>query len=135
MLVTRDEIEQPLIGFNVIEQLTKDYESFANISNAIGKSFPDLPESKLNPFVSCLTSQYEEMLGTVKNQRKTVVIPRNQSVTIKCRVKCLVTELTTPVLFEPELENMPEGLEINLSLLHLKRGSSHSVSLDVYNGT
>ena len=75
------------------------------------------------------------MLGIVKNQRNTVVIPRNQCVTIKCRVKCLITEQTTPVLFEPEVEHMPEGLEINSSLLHLKRGSSHSVSLDVYNGT
>ena len=70
MLVTRDEIEQPLIGFNVIEQLTKDYENVANFSNAIGKRFPDLPENKLNSFVSCLTSRQEEILGTVKNQER-----------------------------------------------------------------
>ena len=70
MLVTRDEIEQPLIGFNVIEQLTKEYENIANFSNTIGKSFPDLPENKLNHFVTCLACRQEEMLGTVKNQRK-----------------------------------------------------------------
>ena len=32
-------LEQQLIGFNVIEQLTKNYENIANMSNAIDKSY------------------------------------------------------------------------------------------------
>ena len=135
MLVTRDEIEQPLIGFNVIDQLTKDYRDIGSVPKAIGQSFPDLPANKLMPFVACLTSHHDEMLGTVKSQRRTVVIPKHQSVTIKCRVKCLITEQATPVLLEPDVEKIPEGLEIHSSLLHLKRGSSHAISLDAYNGT
>ena len=134
ILVTRDEKEQPLIAFNVVDQLTKDYQFRSSIPDASNLRFPHLPASKWMPFVACLTSQHDEVLGTVKSPRRTIVIPKNQRVAIKCRVKRLITEQSTPVPFEPEVENIPEGLEINSSLLHFKRDSSHAVSHDAYNG-
>ena len=59
MLVTEFELDQPIIGYNVIEELIKNREQVSNEANLISllsASFFQIPQSKLNAFVNFIGS-------------------------------------------------------------------------------
>ena len=96
-------------------------------------NFPDLQVKSIQCLLDCgpeldlsahLILNSDDGLTPVKTSKSDVIIPKAQSVIIRCRVNLITTSAKTPVVFEPNvLETVPPGLEINQSLLILNRGS------------
>ena len=66
-----------------------------------------------------------------------MVIPKDSTVAVSCRANTGPVYKQTPVLFEPDklVQLLPEGLEVNETLLNIKPGKSSRVQVAVYNGT
>ena len=146
-LVTENSLANPIIGYNVIEELvktpmsvsenncTQEANSSKLLLNAMAASFHKKPET-LEALVSFMRDDKDVYFGTVKTPKQNLWIPPKQSVKVSCRSDGFVNELKTQALFEPdETEPWPHGLEVNQLLLTLSKGSSHRVNLSIYNAT
>lgn len=83
-----------------------------------------------------IQSSGSDALCKVRTERKDVIIPRNSSFAVSCRANTESVNKQTPVLFEPnESVQLPEGLEVNETLLNSQPGKTSQVQVAVYSGT
>ena len=83
--------------------------------------------------IDLIHSKEPDELCTVKID---IVMPKNQSVKVNCRVNTGPLSKRTPVLFQANEEELwPEGLDLNETLLTLKCGPSSQIGVEVSNAT
>eukprot|EP00795_Rhopilema_esculentum_P016100 gene16100-biopygen5442 len=137
MLVTEFELEQPIIGYNVIEELIKSQQQVpdeTNLISLLSASFFQTSQSDLNAFVSFVDSKSTPIFSTVRTGKKSIIVPKGSTVKISCRSKVGLISRPTPMLFEPDNElSFPSGLEVHESLLTLKRENCDKVGIYVIN--
>ena len=64
------------------------------------------------------------------------IVIKSSTVVVSCRANTGPVNKKMPVLFEPnESVQLPEGLEVNETLLNIKPGKTSMVQIAVYNGT
>ncbi len=88
MLVTDFELEQPIIGYNVIKELIKNQEQVSDeayLISLLSASFSQISPSNLNAFVKCIDSKTTSEYSTVKMSKKEVIIPKGSSIKVSCR--------------------------------------------------
>lgn len=137
VLVSRDIVQKPIIGFNAIEELMREREDQGQPSERVvllrnslrlgsGKA-----EALLN-LIQGVTS--ENATYAVKTGRTAVVVPGGQIQCIGCSVNTGL-KVKTEMLFEPE-ENLSldEGLNISCQLVNISC-SSKKVNIYVRNTT
>ena len=104
-------ILQPIIGYNVIEELNKNQEKVSNEANLISllsASFFQIPQSKLNAFVNFIGSKTISTYSTVKTSKKDIIVPKGSTIKVTCRSKVGLIDRPTPMVFEPDNEiNLP----------------------------
>ena len=134
-LVTGDEMQYPILGYNVIEELLGDTQDPQHLK-AIQNSFPGKSEKEVDAlvnFINCGTSDY---LCHVRTGKRSVVIPKSRTVYVSCCSRTGTVDDKLPVLFEPlESSEIPEGLVLQDSLLFVKRGNTSRVKIPVHNMT
>ena len=63
-----------------------------------------------------------------------MIIRKDSTVVVSCRANTGPVNKQTPVLFRPnELVQLPEGFEVNETLLNIKPGKTAKVQIVVYN--
>ena len=132
-LVVREIVELPLVGYNVIEHLIKSKELKCN---GISSNFIGMDVSQAPALVEFISSVTRDELCPVKTRKSDVILPREQSVKISCRVNTGPLGKSTPVLFEADEHGQwPSGLEVSDTLLLVKGGKSSRVDIEVRNTT
>ena len=132
-LVTSEKLDCPILGYNVIEELVSLDQ---NPTPTIYESFPETDKTKLDALVNFIQSSSSDAICKVRTGRKDVIIPKSSTVVVSCRANTGPVNKKMPVLFEPnELIQLPEGLEVNETLLNIKPGKTSMVQIAVYNGT
>ena len=132
-LVASEKLDCPILGYNVIEELLIQVQ---NPKRTIYKSFPGKDKTKLAALVSFIQSSNSDTICKVRTGRKDVIIPKHSTIAVSCRANTGPVHRQTPVLLEPDkLAQLPEGLEVNETLLNIKPGKSSRVHVVVYNGT
>ena len=103
--------------------------------------FSEVSSDKVECVVNLLTKIEDDYLSTVKSEKQNIVIPAENVMKIKCRVKIEELETPVPAMFEPdELQDWLEELQINEKLLtvhpgqrritlHINNTSRHDVML------
>ena len=144
MLVTKENLDQPIIGFNVIEEVMKYCDPLQPealvekevLFDSFAASFQNVKVNKIDTLIELIHNKKPDKLCTVRTVKRDIVIPKNQSVKVNCRVNTGPLSKRTSVLFQPdETELWPEGLELNETLLTLKRGPSSQIGIEVSNTT
>ena len=141
ILVARDELEHPIIGYNIIGETIKDRtqvqgESDGAVIDIMNAAFRELTVERVNALVDFVQPPAEEYLCVLRTSKNNITVPQGQSVMVPCRVDCGPLERRTPVLFEPALDpSWPVDLEVSEQLLTLPRGSLHRVNIAVHNPT
>ena len=132
-LVTNENLDYSILGYNVIEELVKhDDDSI----EAVYSSFPGKGRDKLNALVNFIQNSTSESICGIQSGKKDVIIPKNKTVYVTCCVNTGPVEQTTPVLFEPdELNQWPQGLEINETLTNIQKETVSKVKISVSNST
>ena len=137
MLVTESHIDHPIIGYNVLEQLVCKYDTSSEIDEIVlvlSDSLPDVVVGNINSLVDCIRSENDPYLCTVKTWKRDVIIPAGETKKVTCRINTGFLEKGTPVIFENDITgSLPNGIEIEDSLLYLKRGNCVKVNLVVSN--
>jgi len=114
ILVARDELEHPIIGYNVIEETLKDRtqvqgESNGAVIDIMNAAFRELTVESVNALVDFVQHPAEENLCSKNN----ITVPQGQTVMVLCRVDWGPLERRTPVLFEPAIDaTRPADLEV-----------------------
>ena len=145
-LVTDNALENPIIGYNVIEEIVKNQAMASEnkieksdlsnlLVNAMIASFHKEPNT-IEALISFMKCVKDDHLGYVKTPKKNVWVPSKQSVKIPCRCNGLVDASKSNVIFEPdETEPWPHGLEVNQELMSVSKGVSHRVNVTIHNNT
>lgn len=135
-LVSNEDLIQPLIGYNIIEVVTKMANETDSAQIALKEGFQHLSEPVLENLGTFLTEDKPERLTTVSVNRVGTTIPAGAAVRLKCKIERQLSDQKTPVLFEPSIlfnASMSDRLKVQESLLTLKKGSTDSVTIVVSN--
>ena len=131
-LVTKEIIDLPLVGFNVIEEFIKTdmFES------DLKRVFSHVPSDNISVLTDLVKRNNEAEFCCLKTGKKDQLIKKGQSFQVSCRLNHGPVEMATPVLFEPdELVNLPSGISVNDTLFTLKPGKSSKVKIEVVNNS
>ena len=132
-LVAHEIVELPLVGYNVIEHLIKSNELECD---GISSSFISMGVSQAPALIDFINSVTRDELCPVKTRKNDVILSREQSVKISCRVNTGPLGKSTPVLFEADEHGQwPSGVEVPDTLLMVKGGKSSRVETEVRNTT
>ena len=141
LLVARDDLEYPIIGYNVIEEVIESPEqmggeSTESLREIMSSAFSQVKQESVTALVDLVQSAGVERLCVLRSGKNNLTVPRGQKVTAACRVDCGTLEERTPVLFEPAQEPAwPAELELSEQLLSLPRGLPRKVNIEVHNPT
>ena len=139
LLVARDDLEYPIIGYNVIEEVIKNPdqmggESTESLREIMSSAFSEEKQESITALVDLVQSGGVERLYVLRSGKNNLTVPRGQTVTVACHVDCGPLEERTPVLFEPAQESAwPAELELSEQLLSLPRGLPRKVNIEVHN--
>ena len=141
MLVARDSLEHPIIGYNVIEEVIKDQDDITSDTEHtlafMTSSFPTVKQENISALVQFIKSTTDSDICSVRTTKHDVVIPSGETVNIACRANTRSSRSgKRPVLFEPSPEqSWPTGLDIPENLTSITGGSSSRVNIQVKNVT
>ena len=135
MLVSKEKITDPILGYNVIEYLVLEgsEEQRVALKNSLGhrrKGFD------LEPLVSLLQKKAEDQnfLAEVKLP-KTINVPAGHRVQVTCRAKVQTSDEEQVVYFAPLVEDADDEEQVVFSetVTRLKRGKTNQVVVNVMN--
>ena len=133
VLVSSEEVVQPILGYNVIEHLilkgSRDQQVELESSLQRNKS-----EFKVNSLATLVQGRAAnpDYLSDIKAQ-STVRVPAGRKVQIKCRVKTACDDTEQTVYFSPCISESDEELTYSETVCKLKRGHTNHVLVDVMN--
>ena len=143
-LVTESNITNPIIGYNVIEQIVKQEtylnnnheENNSKVAESLQSSFQNSDVKTIEALVNLIVEEKETDFAIIKSPNRHIVIPPKQSFKLTCRGNQETISSRTHALFVPDERNeWPSGLEIKESLLTIPRGKSFRANIAVYNTT
>ena len=137
MLVTESPLDHPIIGYNVLEQLVSKCDTgleTEGVISVLSNSLPNVVVENLNSLVDSIRSEGDPYLCSVRTGKRDVIIPAGETKKVACRVNIGFVNKDTPVIFENDITgSLPNGIEIEESLLYLKHGNCVKVHLFVTN--
>ena len=138
-LVTPEQLEQPIIGYNVIELFLQEGENYSenlSVAHHIVSSFNNVGVKDAEQLINIIQRNDGELFCQVKTSKRHITIPKKATKTVPCRANTGTIENTTPVLFEPdEKQEWPPGLIVHETLTSVKRGKSTIMQVQVTNDT
>lgn len=115
-LVSRDCIDNPIVGYNVISEIVKQKDKAAY---DIAATITHLKKGDIDSLVQVIcTNDPSCELATIKTSKRDIIIPSKQSRFVNCVAKVEPTDGKIPILFEPSVDtSCPDELDIHESLL------------------
>ena len=109
MFVTEVSLDQPIIGYNVIEEMVKNNNApdEQNLLLLLSASLPATFSSNLNAFVNVIQTKSVDEICAVKNRKRNINVPSGHTVKVPCRVNTGLIDEKTPAIFEPDVESGP----------------------------
>ena len=126
LLVARDELEYPTIGYNVFEEVIKSPDQMTgdntdSLEEIMGSAFSEVKQESVTALVDLVQSASAK--SVLRSGRNNLMVPRGQTVAVICRVDCGPLGKRTPVLrmmcfsvmtqaySEKEIPSLPTGVE------------------------
>ena len=123
-------IEQPIIGYNVIELLVKDEGSSASMQSA----FPGLRPAQCKALVGFIQNNDSDDFCEVRLGKRDVLVPTGKSIVVMGRAHPGPVHEEMTVLFEPDVRRCwADDLQIDESVVKVSTGSCCKVSILVTN--
>ena len=136
-LVSKDVLDLPIIGYNVIKKITQNsVDNFEQppYLDVLSSSFVGVDRGNIEALVDFIKAEKPTELSEIKTTMKDTVISPNQSVRASCHVSIGPIAERIPVLFEPNPKwPWPDGLEVPETLTTVSTGSR--VNIQVNNPT
>ena len=139
-LVTKETLDLPIIGFNVICELSRAEEGNSEAENQtvfdqFQRCFQSLKGEEIYTLVNLIKScTQNEILCDLKTPKKDWIIQKGETASVPCRARTGPITRRTPAIFEPDVAgNFSQGLQITEELVTLKQGTTQIVHINVTN--
>ena len=141
-LVTAEKLQNPIVGYSVISALVEgdgeDGEDQGERNDRIRKIFAQsgrtVDAKSVEALSKVLSTADTVSLSSVRVPKEGCVIKAGSVETIACKVNSIAVEKRTPVIFEPESEELlPDGIKLQPTIVHLKKGANTRVSVMITN--
>ncbi|PIK48803.1 hypothetical protein BSL78_14341 [Apostichopus japonicus] len=133
-LVTPDNLSEPILGFNVIEEIINS--TATNTQDAMETIFSQLKSNQVTKLIALIRNNDPEYVCPIKVGKQNVVVPKGQSINVRCQVHAGPIQKQMVTVFDPEPEgHWPQGLSVPEAVVRVSRGSSCKVSIPVTNST
>ncbi len=136
-LVSKVALDLPIVGYNVIEEITRrsavkvNQDEQTSFVDVLCCSLMDIERAEVEALVAFLQSERTYDLCNVKTTKRDIVIQPGQSVKVVCHVDVGPLEMRVPVLFEPNPEcPWAVGLEVPETLTVVSRGARVSIQVN-----
>ena len=135
MLVTSENLAQPILGYNVIEDLILN----GSLDNRVALQLA-LRGERGPVEIDSLAAVMEErannpdFITNIKTS-KTITVPAGRRVKVRCRVKAVGDDDEQTVYFQPKLVEGDDELIVSETVCNLKRGKTNYVVVDMINDT
>ncbi len=130
-LVTKGEMDVPIIGFNVICELTRNKSGTIEANNPeilaeIENTFPVLKDGQSQVFINIIKECTEkDYVCIVKTNKRDMIIPKQCSIAVPCRGNGGFVPNSTLAMFEPEIDqSLRDGFQTTEMLVSLKSGTT-----------
>ena len=127
-LVTKEDIEQPIIGTNIMAEVLKTKEK-VQMMELLEGALKDVKKKDMMGLVNIIQGKSKtEDERSVEVGKKDVVVPKGQSVKVQCRTDFRGVEPGTPVLFQPSRNfDLETSLVFGEGVMLSSAGKSKSV--------
>ena len=133
-LITKNKLNQPIIGYNVIEHVVLSEKKGGGVPDLMEKFFPAVSKQNAESVVNLIRANVSDSeISEAKTTSKTVV-PLYSRCRIKCRTGIKITESEQTVLFSPEMFESELDFRESVSKV-LTRGRSPVIKIVVSNST
>ncbi|XP_070410184.1 uncharacterized protein [Nothobranchius furzeri] len=135
ILISRDVMQKPIIGFNAIEELIKRDTTQSSESVSLLRNSLRVGSGKAGALLNLIhTSSSETVTYPIRSGRTAIVVPSGQMHGISCSIKT-DSKVQSEMLFEPDGNlSLDEGLKFNSQLL-LVSGKTRKAKIYVTNVT
>ena len=136
-LVSRQKLEHPFIGYNIIEELCSQAEENKNsVQESLISSLTGTTANNVDALVNFVKSTRVGTLSDVKSVKRDIIVKPRGIVKVPCRPNPGSIGRKVPALFQPdELHEWPDGIQIPETLVNVTGGSSCRISIQVENTT
>ena len=138
-LVAKGSLDMPIVGFTVIEEITKQPVDCASagvgesVVDALSSSLTGVEKEKVEALVNLIETESAQELCSIKSRKQDTLIPKGQSVIVSCRA-AIGPVGKVPVLFELDPDSSyPSDLEIPETQLTVTDASTCRVNIRVDN--
>ncbi|PIK62860.1 hypothetical protein BSL78_00194 [Apostichopus japonicus] len=83
-LVTPDNLSEPILGFNVIEEIINS--TATNTQDAMETIFSQLKSNQVTKLIALIRNNDPEYVCPIKVGKQNVVVPKGQSINVRCQV-------------------------------------------------
>ena len=134
-LVTKEIIQTPIIGFNVISMLMQCEKGNNKAEKTMREMMgSEVDESTIVALMKVLNTSQAEELSAVKVRKNGTLVKAGDTQVVSCKIEPINVDKHTAVLFEPQCDELlPEGIEVAPMILKLKKGCNTKISVTVMN--
>lgn len=132
-------MEQPIIGYNVVELFVKENDDLLDSSTvvqSVSSSFSNVQKNDAKQLINLIQTNSSDVFCEVKSTKRDVVTPQGTTTRVPCRANTGCVTTAMPVLFEPDKRSKwPPGLAVQETPTTVKRGKSTILNIHVSNNT
>ena len=132
-LVTSEELDYLILGFNAVRQLVTSQEDSANVIKIFEHAFNTCDQRRIESFVNMISLTNREDYIDVKVKGHEVIIPAGKICNINCKVSEYPSERKTDMIFQQCDVELPEGLECTDCVVPVQRGINKYFNVPVVN--
>ena len=135
MLVASEEISQPILGYNVIEELILSGSLEHRVALQLALKTETGPV-KIDALAAVIEerAQHPDWITDIK-MANTVTVPAGRKMRVRCRVKAVGNDEEQTVYFQPKLVDSDDEVTVTETVCTLRRGRTNYVHFDVLNET
>ena len=102
----------------------------------LGKTEKKVDKIMITALLATLQTANAKELSPVTILKSGITLKAESIQTISCKIKSVVVNERTPILFEPEVDELlPEGIQLHSSLIQLRQGCNSRVSVTIVNSS
>ena len=135
MLVACEEISQPILGYNVIEELILSGSLESRVALQLALKTETGPV-KIDALAAVMEerAQHPDWITDIK-MANTMTVPAGRKMRVRCRVKAVGNDEEQTVYFQPKLADSDNEVTVTETVCTLRRGRTNYVHFDVLNET
>ena len=137
VVLIREILDQPILGYNVIEEVIKGHEIPNPDIQSLAETFTNLKPGQVESLVNLIRTPSQEELCNVRTIKQDTVIARETSIRVKCGANTGPVSERIHVLLErsDDKQVWPSDLQIHKETTRIPTGSSFHIQVNVSNNT